>query len=81
MELGPIPGIRELPAVRPRQGELRQPTIFEIDASAKPGEDGGQRNGRKAAGAEENDDELRLEDGPAAQTPEENHPGRIDTFA
>lgn len=85
MELGPIPGIRGLPAVRTRPSDLRPPAIFEIDAAARPGDGGGQQNGRKAAGAEENADELRLE-GQAdveatAEAPEDGHPGRIDTFA
>ena len=40
---------------------MRPPAIFEIDQSAKPGDGERQRNGRKAAGAEEDDeDELML---------------------
>jgi hypothetical protein len=67
MEIAPIPGIRALPAVRAPQTEIRPPSIFDIDASARPGDDGEQRNGRKAAGAEENEeDELALEDETAA---------------
>jgi hypothetical protein len=67
MEIAPIPGIRALPAVRSPQAEIRPPSIFDIDASARPGDDGEQRNGRKAAGAEENEeDELALEDETAA---------------
>lgn len=57
MEIGPIPGIRGLAAVAPRQGELRAPAVFDIDAAVKPGEGGQQRNGRKAAGAEENEED------------------------
>jgi len=85
MELGPIPGVRALPAVRTRPSDLRPPAIFEVDAAARPGDGGGQQNGRKAAGAEENGDELTFESQPdveaAAEANEDAHPGRIDTFA
>lgn len=82
MELGPIPGIRAVPAVAARQADVRAPAIFDIDASARPGDGGGQQGGRKAAGAEE-DDELKVEaeDELGAETREERQPGRIDTFA
>ncbi len=80
MELGPIPGIRAVPAVAARQADVRAPAIFDIDASARPGDGGGQQGGRKAAGAEE-DDELRVGDEPDTEAPEERQPGRIDTFA
>ena len=62
MEISPIPGIRALPAVKAQQGDFRPPAIFDIDASAKPGEGGGQRSSRKAAGAEEDgEDDLMLD--------------------
>ena len=79
MEIAPIPGIRALPAVKAQQADFRPPAIFDIDASAKPGEGGGQRNSRKAAGAEEDSEEdlaldaeieagdERLEEAPAKQ--------------
>src|SRR5579863_1891793 len=57
MEIGPIPGIRAVAVVRASQGDLRPPAIFDIDATAKPGDDPAQRNGRKAAGAEEDAEE------------------------
>ncbi len=82
MELGPIPGIRALPAVGARQADVRSPAIFDIDASARPGDGGGQQGGRKAAGAEE-DDELRVEEGDelGAEALEDRQKGSIDTFA
>ena len=62
MEIAPIPGIRALPAVKAQQGDFRLPAKFDIDATAKPGEGGGQRNSRKAAGAEEDgEDDLTLD--------------------
>lgn len=62
MEIAPIPGIRALPAVKAAQGDFRPPEIFDIEGSARPGDGEGQRNRRKAAGAEENDkDDLLLD--------------------
>ncbi len=84
MEMAPIPGIRALPAARAPQAEIRPPSIFEIDASARPGDDGEQRNGRKAAGAEETDeDDLALEDEMAAEADalEAAPPKQVDYFA
>jgi hypothetical protein len=70
MEIGPIPGIRAVPAVKAPQGDLRPPAIFDIDASAKPGEGGRQANGRKAAGAEEDEEDDQMLDGdPDASEP------------
>jgi hypothetical protein len=61
MEISPIPGIRPLQAVRAPSADTRPPAIFDIDASAKPGDGSGSKNGSKAAGAEEDeDDDLTL---------------------
>jgi hypothetical protein len=63
MEIAPIPGVRALPAVRAPQSEMRAPAIFDIDSSSRPGDGMEQRGRRKAAGAEENEeDDLTLED-------------------
>ena len=56
MEIAAIPGVRGLPAVRASQAEMRAPPVFDIDPSSRPGDDAEQRNERKAAGAEENED-------------------------
>ncbi len=62
MEIAPIPGIRALPAVRAPQAEMRAPAIFDIDPSSRPGDDREHRSRRKAAGAEENEeDDFALE--------------------
>jgi hypothetical protein len=59
LEIGAIPGIRALNAVRGRPAEIEPPAIFDIDGSAKPGDGIVQRSGRKAAGAEEDvEDDL-----------------------
>jgi len=68
MEIAPIPGIRALPGVSAREAGIRPPSIFDIDASERPGDGAGQRSGKKAAGAEESDeDDLALDDETAAE--------------
>ena len=83
MEIGPIPGIRAVAAVRAPQGDLHPPAIFDIDATAKPGDDPAQRNGRKAAGAEEDaEEDLMLDvETEAAETLEETATRQVDYFA
>jgi hypothetical protein len=84
MEIGPVPGIGRIAAVTARQRELRAPAVFDVDASARPGEDGAQRNGRKAAGAEENDEDkvnAEAEEASAVETEEDRGSGRVDYFA
>jgi len=83
MEIGPIPGIRGIP-VAARQGVLRPPAVFNDDGSEKPGEESRQRNGRKAAGAEESDQEDvsgGLEEEPDVETAEDRQPRSVDAFA
>jgi hypothetical protein len=84
MEIAPIPGIRALSAVKARQPDFRLPAIFEIDASAKPGDGGGQSSSRKAAGAEEDgEDDLTLDGEIEAdgETLGEVQPRQVDYFA
>ncbi len=84
MEIGPIPGIRALGAVRASHADLRPPTVFDIDGAAKPGDGAGQQDRRKATGAEENDDdELTLEGDTevGAQAAEVVPTGSVDYFA
>ncbi len=84
MEIAAIPGIRALPAVRAPQGDMRAPAIFDIDPSSRPGDGAEQRNRRKAAGAEENEeDEFALEgetavDGEDLKAPQTK---QVDYFA
>jgi len=84
MEIAPIPGIRALPAVKAPQADFRPPEVFDIEGSARPGDGQGQRNGRKAAGAEENDkDDLTLdtETESGSDTQDISSGTRIDYFA
>jgi len=84
MEIAPIPGIRSLSAVKAQQKDFLQPAIFDIDASAKPGDGGGQTSSRKAAGAEEDGEEdLLLDDEiePGNEQLEEVPARQVDYFA
>jgi hypothetical protein len=83
MEIGPVLGIRALQAVR-APSAVRSPALFDIDALAKPGDGGGSRNGRKAAGAEEDEEDdltidSELEQG--SETREDLPARRINYFA
>lgn len=57
MELSPIAGIRALAAVKPRPVDPELTAFFDIESSARPGDDTYTGNSKKAAGAEENDQE------------------------
>jgi hypothetical protein len=82
MEIAPIPGIRALPAVRAPQGNFRPPEVFDLEGSARPGDGEERRGGRKASGAEENDeDDLMLEAESSADAREEFPARNVDYFA
>jgi hypothetical protein len=84
MEIGPIPGIRALPAIKPARNDQQPPAVFDVDGVSKPTDNGHQGNGRKAAGAEEYDDnDLMVEDDieVESETPEEAPPRQVDYFA
>jgi hypothetical protein len=79
MEIGPIPGIRALGVVEARRKILEPPAIFDIDGSAKPGDGAVERTGRKAAGAEGEEDDLNSEEG--GERGEEDPQKSVDYFA
>jgi len=83
MEIAPIPGIRALPAVKTPQGNFRPPEVFDIEGSARPDDGEGQRGGRKASGAEENDgDDLMLDaETESGGTLQEDSARNVDYFA
>jgi hypothetical protein len=82
MEIAPIPGIRALPAIRAPQKDFRPLEVFDIEGTARPGDRAGQRSGRKAAGAEENDESDLMLDGEPDAGIEEDEPARqVDLFA
>jgi len=78
MEIAPIPGIRALPAVKGPHGNYRAPEVFDMEGPAKPGDGSSQGDGRKAAGAEEDDLEL-MADGEESEA--EAGPRQVDFFA
>jgi hypothetical protein len=80
MEIGAIPGIAALSAGRARPAEFEAPAIFDIEGSAKPGDESAQRRNRKAAGAEENEeDDLLL--GAEGEEGDESAQKSVDYFA
>jgi len=84
MEIAPIVGIRALLSLRAAQADMRLPAIFDINASAKLGDNGGQDSKSKAAGAEEGEeDELVMESEPAVgiETLEDPSAKQVDYFA
>ncbi len=57
MEITPITGIRAVASgVKPRPVDPELTALFDIESSARPGDDTYTGNGKKAAGAEENDE-------------------------
>jgi hypothetical protein len=83
MEIAPIPGIRVLSAMKAPQGDFRAPEIFDIAATARPGDGDRQRGSRKASGAEENDeDDIMLDaETESGGTSEEGSARSVDYFA
>jgi hypothetical protein len=82
MGIAPIPGIRALPSMKAPQGDFSPPEIFEIEGAAKPGDGDRQRGGRKASGAEENDqDDVMLEAETESGAEAEGESRQVDYFA
>jgi hypothetical protein len=84
MEIAPIPGIRVLSAMQGPQGDFRLPEVFNIEGAARPGDGERQRGGRKASGAEENEEDdltLEAEAESGADTREELPARSVDYFA
>jgi hypothetical protein len=71
VEIAPIAGIRVLTAVRPRPADPELTAEFAIEAAAQVGDDTYTSAIRKAAGAEEDEDEETREQ---AEADEEARP-------
>lgn len=71
MEIAPIAGIRVVPALKQRPADPELTVFFDIESTARPDDDTFTRNGRKAAGAEE-DDEEQAEGAEESAAPEES---------
>jgi hypothetical protein len=63
MEIGPIPGIRAVPAVKAPPADPRLSAIFDVENSSGPGDDTYSGSGRKASGGQDDEDEAELESG------------------
>ena len=84
MEISPIPAIRTMGMVKIPAGEGQPLAVLDVDASARPNDDREQENGRKAAGAEEDEVESLTAEGGAERSSEahEDSPAKqVDTFA
>lgn len=88
MEIAPIAAIRAVPAVKARAIDAELSTLFDIEPSARAGDDTYTRNGKKAAGAEENDDQEEAEaleefsgSAPSTDRHSDNAKGQISFFA
>jgi hypothetical protein len=81
MGIVPIPGIRPLPGANAAQADFRSPEVFDIEGSARPGDGEGQRQGRKAAGAEENDKNDLMLDAETESGEGSEGSSRVDYFA
>ncbi len=88
MEIGPIPGIRALPAAKPRPVDPELTAFFDVEAAAKPGDDTYTGNEEKAAGAEENDEneseeseEISASEEPSNNLRDQTSAGQISFFA
>ena len=58
MDIGPIGGIRLVPAIKERPADPELTAFFDIESAARSGDDSYNRGGEKAAGAEEPEDET-----------------------
>lgn len=84
MEISPIPAIRTMAMVKVPSGEGQPLAVLDVEASARPNDGRDQRNGRKAAGAEEDELESLTAEGEAerGQDTADDLPARqVDTFA
>lgn len=77
MEIGPIPGIRALPAVKARPVAPQLTALFEIDETARPDESEWTDGRKTAAGAEEDEELTQEEAGAETDAPA----GRVSYFA
>lgn len=86
MEIGSIAGIRMMPAIKSRPIDPELTALFDVESSARTGDDTYTGNGKKAAGAEENDDDEQdpdeaSDDEPAQGTYIESSGSKINFFA
>ena len=86
MEIAPIAGIRVMPTIKSRPVDPELTAFFEIVSTARPEEDSYSGNGKKAAGAEEPEEEAHedpdeLADEAQTATSPAALPGMVNLFA
>jgi hypothetical protein len=84
VEIAPIAGIRVLTPVRPRPADAELTAEFAIEAAARPGDDTYTSAIRKAAGAEEDEDEdagEQAEENEEARPASSAEPGKESTIS
>lgn len=85
MEISPVAGIRIMPEAKSRSIDPELSAVFDIESAARPGDDTYSGPGRKAAGAEEDEEELDEEPGTGAEdgspSPRHSLDTRINFFA
>jgi len=84
MEIGPVTGIRAVSLLAMQRTESGLPPVFEIDASARPGDDAySSSKQRPDRGLEDEDSALTEEDETEWETPVLTRPAgdRISYFA
>ncbi|MBM3511776.1 MAG: hypothetical protein FJX61_16815 [Alphaproteobacteria bacterium] len=82
MEISPVAGIRVMPVVKTPPADSELSAFFDIEATARSGDDTYSRGAKKAAGAEEDEPEERGEELEAKPTAEPKHDsGGVSYFA
>jgi len=88
MEISPIAGIRVTPVPKSRPADPELTAFFDIESTARPGDDTYTASGKKAAGAEESDEaeaedsEEIADDGEhSSSSPSDKPASRINFFA
>jgi hypothetical protein len=62
MEIAPIPGIRALPRIAPKQADLGLMDVFQIENTSRTGDETYSPSGAKADSGVEEDDEFILQE-------------------
>ncbi len=81
MELSPIPGVRAFPTAKAASADFQLSALLDIDQVARPGQSARSGERKKAAGAEEmEEDDLALA-GEPSDSPNEAPQSSISFFA
>ena len=78
MDIGPVAGIRVMPEVKVAPAERKLRAVFDIEALARPVDDGWTGDSGSAAGGQ---DEVAEESGPVDEVETKEDSGRVDLFA